>query len=76
MGDHVSKGQHIAGIGGTGEVPVVHLHYQVVDGPSLVSSRTLPVVFSSARVNSLFAHEYRPELMFQPGVFMLVDQDQ
>ncbi len=72
VGDSVKQGQHIAALGGTGEMPAVHLHFQVSDSPSLLRSRTLPVQFTNIGVNSPFGHLYHPELVFQPGIFVEV----
>jgi len=69
-GDRVSQGQHIAGLGGTGEVPAVHLHFQINDRPSMTGARTLPVQFSNVTVNEQFVEVYAPETVFQPGFFI------
>ena len=69
-GDRVSQGQHIAGLGGTGEVPAVHLHFQISDRPSMMGARTLPVQFSNVTVNEQFVDAYAPETVFQPGFFI------
>ena len=36
-GQTVKQGEHIAGVGGTGENPWVHLHFQVNKGPEILS---------------------------------------
>ena len=69
-GDPVRQGQHIAGLGGTGEAPMVHLHFQVMDGPSLTGARTLPVRFSNITVNEAYVEAFAPKLVFQPGFFV------
>jgi len=69
-GQKVVQGEHIAGVGGTGEVPAVHLHFQVSDGPSMLTSRTLPVQFSNVHVNEQFVDVFEPRLVFQPGFFI------
>lgn len=70
VGDRVVQGQPIAGLGGTGEIPAVHLHFQVTDSPSLTAARTLPVEFTNVEVNEQFVDEYAPEIVFQPGFFV------
>lgn len=69
-GQKVVQGEHIAGVGGTGEEPAVHLHFQISDGPSMLTSRTLPVQFSNIHVNEQFADQFEPRLIFQPGFFI------
>jgi murein DD-endopeptidase MepM/ murein hydrolase activator NlpD len=69
-GQEVAQGEHIAGLGGTGEEPAVHLHFQVSDGPSMLTSRTLPVEFSDVHVNEQFSDLFEPKLVFQPGFFV------
>jgi murein DD-endopeptidase MepM/ murein hydrolase activator NlpD len=69
-GQEVRQGEHIAGLGGTGEEPAVHLHFQVSDGPSMLTSRTLPVEFTGVHVNEQFSDIFEPRLVFQPGFFV------
>jgi murein DD-endopeptidase MepM/ murein hydrolase activator NlpD len=69
-GQAVAQGEHIAGVGGTGEAPAVHLHFQVSDSPSMSDSRTFPVHFSNIHVNEAFADSFEPKLFFQPGFFI------
>jgi murein DD-endopeptidase MepM/ murein hydrolase activator NlpD len=69
-GDAVVQGQHIAGVGGTGEMPAVHLHFQVSDGPFATRSRTLPVQFTNIEANSAFAYLYPAGLAFEPSFFV------
>jgi hypothetical protein len=47
VGDQVKEGQHIAGVGGTGEHPEVHLHFQVIDDAEDVAARSIPVRFKN-----------------------------
>ena len=44
-GDRVTRGQKIAAIGDTGDTNLVHLHFQVMDGPDPVTSRSIPFAF-------------------------------
>lgn len=37
VGQKVTQGKHIAGMGGTGENPNVHLHFGLTDGPDFIS---------------------------------------
>jgi len=69
-GQEVAQGEHIAGVGGTGEEPAVHLHFQVSDGPSMKDSRTLPVQLSGVHVNEQFSDTFEPRQVFQPGYFV------
>jgi len=71
-GEQVTQGQPIAAVGGTGEAPAVHLHFQVTDGPSLIGARTLPVRFTNVQVNQPSAEDFAPEVVFQPGFFVRV----
>jgi murein DD-endopeptidase MepM/ murein hydrolase activator NlpD len=68
-GQQVVRGEHIAGVGGTGEVPAVHLHFQVSDGPSM-TSRTVPVRFGNVHVNEAFVDGFEPQTVFQSGFFV------
>ena len=72
-GQQVARGEHIAGVGGTGEVPAVHLHFQVSDGPSATASRTFPIEFTDVHVNEQFVDAFEPRLMFQSGYFLTTD---
>jgi murein DD-endopeptidase MepM/ murein hydrolase activator NlpD len=69
-GDRVTQGQHIAGLGGTGEAPAVHLHFQITDRASMIGARTLPVEFTNVAVNEQFVDAYAPEMVSQPGFFI------
>ncbi len=69
-GQRVVQGEHIAGVGGTGEFPAVHLHFQVSDGPSMETSRTLPVQFTNIRVNEQMVDVFEPRIVFQSGYFI------
>ena len=69
-GDTVKRGQHIAGVGGTGERPYVHLHFQLYDRADSLFGHSLPAVFSNATINHPAA-ELTPDV-FEPGYFMIV----
>jgi murein DD-endopeptidase MepM/ murein hydrolase activator NlpD len=43
-GDRVTKGQKIAELGNTGNANAPHLHFQLMNGPSLVQADALPYV--------------------------------
>ena len=45
VGDQVSAGQVIAGVGDTGDSAEVHLHFQVNAGPNPFFSQSLPYTF-------------------------------
>ncbi|HEY6138521.1 MAG TPA: M23 family metallopeptidase [Thermoanaerobaculia bacterium] len=44
-GDRVSAGQPIGAVGDTGDTNLVHLHFQVSDGPDPLTARSIPFVF-------------------------------
>jgi murein DD-endopeptidase MepM/ murein hydrolase activator NlpD len=44
-GDHVRAGETIGLLGNSGSSGGPHLHFQVIDGPSLVDSNGLPFAF-------------------------------
>ncbi|MEE8467560.1 MAG: M23 family metallopeptidase, partial [Planctomycetota bacterium] len=69
QGDEVVQGQHIANVGGTGEMPAVHLHFQIGNGPT-VRARTFPLEFSNVRHNTPFAAPRASSLFTQPGFFL------
>ncbi len=50
VGEHVKQGEWIARVGGTGEAPQVHLHFQVTDSgdPRHYEIHTFPVRFINA----------------------------
>jgi hypothetical protein len=66
-GDEVEQGQHIAGLGGTGEMPMVHLHFQISNGTT-TGSRTFPLKFENVRINAPYANG--TSLFTQPGFFL------
>ncbi len=70
VGQRVKQGEHIAGLGGTGEMPAVHLHFQISDGPSMMNSRTLPVRFNNTHINEPFSAGFEPKVVFQSGYFI------
>jgi murein DD-endopeptidase MepM/ murein hydrolase activator NlpD len=46
VGDRVAVGQHLALLGNTGNSSGAHLHFQLCDGPDVLTSNSLPFVFS------------------------------
>jgi murein DD-endopeptidase MepM/ murein hydrolase activator NlpD len=57
----VQRGQHIADVGGTGEWPEVHLHFQVsTTPPTDIMGRTIPVRFVNAPPADGVAHSREP----------------
>jgi hypothetical protein len=44
-GDRVAAGQTIGAVGDTGDTNLVHLHFQVSDGPDPLTARSIPFVF-------------------------------
>ena len=53
---------------------MAHLHFQLLDGPSLADARTLPVRFSNVAVNEAHVEGFAPKLVFQPGFFVQVSE--
>ena len=47
VGDEVKKGDAIGKLGNTGNANASHLHFQLMDGPSLLGANGLPYVFDS-----------------------------
>ncbi len=47
IGQKVKKGEIVAAIGNTGNSTAPHLHYHLMDGPDLLSARSLPVHFTN-----------------------------
>ena len=47
VGDEVKTGDKIAELGNTGNANASHLHFQLMDGPTLLGSNGLPYVFDS-----------------------------
>ena len=47
MGDRVRKGQVIARLGNTGNANASHLHFHVMNGPSVLGSSGIPYVLDS-----------------------------
>lgn len=51
VGDRVTRGQIIAGVGDTGDSAAVHLHFQINAGADVFMSQGLPVVFADLDAN-------------------------
>ena len=69
-GQTVSQGQTIAELGGTGEIPHAHLHFQVGDSPDGTQVRTFPVQFADLKVNGQDAGPPGSGAPFEPGFFV------
>jgi hypothetical protein len=50
---------------------MVHLHFQVMDRATLDGMRTFPVTFTNIEVNQPYADDFAPEVVFEPGFFVL-----
>lgn len=60
-GDRVKRGQPIAAVGGTGEWPEVHLHFQVSSSPPTdIMGHTIPVRFVNAPPADGVVHSREP----------------
>jgi murein DD-endopeptidase MepM/ murein hydrolase activator NlpD len=46
VGDRVTVGQRLGLLGNTGNSTAPHLHFQLCDGPDILTSNSLPFVFS------------------------------
>jgi hypothetical protein len=71
QGQIVKQGEHIAGVGGTGEIPWVHLHFQVTDGIGLMS-RGLPYKFVDHVPPRDVLNTQKP---MEPGMFYWLARD-
>lgn len=49
LGDSVRQGQVLAHLGNSGNSDALHLHFQLMDGPDLLSARGLPCSFVNLR---------------------------
>jgi Peptidase family M23 len=56
-GDHVKRGQVLALLGNTGNTSAPHLHFHLMDGPSVLGSSGLPYVFDSFVVAGELSNE-------------------
>ena len=61
-GDHVTRGQMIALLGNTGNTSAPHLHFHLMDGPSVLGSSGLPYVIDSFAVAGELSGEVEGKL--------------
>jgi hypothetical protein len=54
VGDVVRRGQKLGKLGNSGNSDSPHLHFQVMDKPSLIEADPLPFVFDTMRLNGRF----------------------
>ncbi len=52
-GQHVTRGQAIGRVGDTGDSQMVHLHFQVCDGPDPLAAHTIPISFADVSIDQL-----------------------
>lgn len=70
VGQKVKQGDVIAGVGGTGENPHVHLHFQVTDGPEPTSG-SVPFTFIDAIAPKAVLNTRKPH---DAGRFIWLDR--
>lgn len=56
-GDHVKRGQTLALLGNTGNTSAPHLHFHLMDGPSVLGSSGLPYVIDHFQVAGQLSRE-------------------
>lgn len=59
VGETVTRDQHIADVGNSGDSFGAHLHFQIMDRPDLARGRSLPFIFNKAEV-----------ILAEPGVLI------
>jgi hypothetical protein len=70
-GQWLKQGEHIADVGGTGEIPWVHLHFQVTDGIGVLA-RGLPYEFVDHVRSREVLSTQKP---VEPGTFYWLKRD-